>query len=83
MLVWEALVSIPFGQRLTYLDLAKSIGKAGAARAAGSACGRNPMPLLIPCHRVIRAGGSLGGFSMGVEIKKRLLAFEAAHTERD
>jgi O-6-methylguanine DNA methyltransferase len=81
-LVWETLLSIPYGQTLSYLDIAKAIGQTKAVRAVGGACGRNPMPLLIPCHRVIRSDGGLGGFSAGstsgIEIKKRLLAFEAA-----
>ena len=74
--VWKALDQIPFGQPLSYGQLAKNIGKGKAARAVGAACGRNPLPLLIPCHRVIQANKTLGGFAFDLEIKRRLLEFE-------
>jgi O-6-methylguanine DNA methyltransferase len=74
--VWRALSEIPFGETISYRDLACKIGRPEASRAVGQACNRNPMPLLIPCHRVIRSNGSIGGFALDLEIKKRLLAFE-------
>jgi len=67
---------IPFGHYQTYKELAKSCGCERGSRAIGQACGANPFPLFIPCHRILAAGGSLGGFSQGLEIKKRLLEFE-------
>jgi len=77
--VWQALQNIPYGTTVTYGDLAKSLGlSAGASRAVGKACGANPIPILIPCHRVIAAGGSLGGYSGGLWRKARLLALEGA-----
>lgn len=75
-LVWSALSAIPWGAALSYGELAEAIGKPGAARAVGGACGRNPIPIIIPCHRVLRAGGSLGGYSGGEGIKEKLLILE-------
>ena len=76
-LVLEALSKVPFGQTLTYQQLASSAGRPKASRAAGSACGRNPFPLVIPCHRIVGSGGkSLGGFAFGLKIKRELLSFE-------
>jgi O-6-methylguanine DNA methyltransferase len=75
--VWRALAQIPFGSTRTYGDIACSIGKASASRAVGRACGANPVPFFIPCHRVVGAKG-LGGFSSGLEIKKNLLKAEKA-----
>ena len=74
--VWEAMRRIELGSTSTYGRLARSIGSPGAARAVGGACGANPIPLLIPCHRVLAAGGKLGGFTGGLEWKRRLLARE-------
>ena len=74
--VWAALQKIPCGKTETYSQIAASVGKPKAARAAGSACGANPIPLLIPCHRVVAASGKLGGFSGGLDWKKKLLARE-------
>ena len=74
--VWLALTKIPHGETRTYGEVAKSIGSPGAARAVGTACGANPLPILIPCHRVLAAGGKLGGYSGGLDIKKKLLACE-------
>ena len=74
--VWVALQEIPFGQAVTYSSLAQQLGSPRASRAVGSACGRNPAPLFIPCHRVLAVGGKLGGFSCGLEIKRMLLAHE-------
>ena len=67
---------IPYGKTKTYSDIAKAIGKPKAARAVGNALGKNRTPILIPCHRVIKSDGSLGGFSMGLEWKRRLLKLE-------
>lgn len=75
-LVWSALSAIPWGMALSYGELAEAIGKPGAARAVGGACGRNPIPVIIPCHRVLQAGGSLGGYSGGEGIKEKLLILE-------
>lgn len=74
--VWAAMRAIPFGTVRTYADLAAEVGS--SARAVGTACGRNPLPILIPCHRVVGAGGRLGGYSgwEGTDTKKRLLALE-------
>jgi O-6-methylguanine DNA methyltransferase len=74
--VWSALRRIGIGRTKTYSELAREIGSPGAARAVGSACGANPIPLLIPCHRVVASGGKLGGFSAGLDWKQRLLAVE-------
>jgi methylated-DNA-[protein]-cysteine S-methyltransferase len=74
--VLNELRKIPFGETRSYGWLAKKVGKAGAARAVGQALKRNPIPIIIPCHRVIRDDGTIGGFSMGVNIKERLLALE-------
>lgn len=75
--VWSALREIPYGETLTYGDLARRIGWPGAARAVGGAVGANPIPLIVPCHRVV-AGGGLGGYSApgGAAVKRRLLDFE-------
>ncbi len=74
--VWKELLKIPSGKPISYGDMARRIGKKGAARAVGGALGANPVPLLVPCHRVIAADGSLGGFSGGLAVKKKLLASE-------
>lgn len=74
--VWQATKEIPYGETRTYGDIAKTIGREGAARAVGNALARNPLPLIIPCHRVVSASG-LGGFSGGgPEVKRFLLAVE-------
>jgi methylated-DNA-[protein]-cysteine S-methyltransferase len=75
--VWRALLEIPFGQTRSYLDLAKSVGSAKAVRAVGAANGKNPLSIVVPCHRVIGANGALTGFAGGLEVKAKLLAFEA------
>ncbi len=74
--ILTALQKIPFGETTTYQSLAIKLGNPKAARAVGNACGSNPFPLFIPCHRVLHTSGGLGGFSCGLEIKRRLLAFE-------
>ncbi|MGD2107942.1 MAG: methylated-DNA--[protein]-cysteine S-methyltransferase [Phycisphaerae bacterium] len=76
--VLDACRRIPYGKTATYADLARAAGRPGAARAVGSTMANNPLPLVVPCHRVVRADGSLGGFSSpnGVKEKRRLLALE-------
>ena len=74
---WEVLRTIPFGQTMTYGEQARRLGGANKARAVGAANGRNPLPIIIPCHRVIGADGSLTGFAAGVERKAWLLRHEA------
>jgi methylated-DNA-[protein]-cysteine S-methyltransferase len=74
--VWRALTDIPFGDVCNYGDIARRIGKPGASRAVGQANGANPIPIVIPCHRVIASDGAIGGYSGGVGIKERLLALE-------
>ena len=74
--VWRALSNIPYGETVSYGEIAKSIGKPNATRAVGRACGNNPILLLVPCHRVIAASGKLGGFNGGLRRKRRLLAHE-------
>ena len=78
--VLEACRRIPYGRTATYADLARTVGKPGAGRAVGGAMANNPLPLVIPCHRVLRSDGSLGGFSSptGVKEKERLLRLENA-----
>jgi O-6-methylguanine DNA methyltransferase len=74
--VWMALQRIPIGQTKSYGELAKEIGSPKAVRALGGACGANPVPLLIPCHRVVASNDELGGFNGGLDWKLRLLAAE-------
>lgn len=74
--VWEQLRAIPYGATATYGQIAARLGKPGAARAVGGACGANPVPLIIPCHRAVAAGGRLGGFTSGVWRKRLLIAIE-------
>ena len=76
--VWKEISKIPFGETRTYKDLAKAIGKPNSSRAVANACGKNPYPVIIPCHRVIRSDGKLGGYSGvgGVKKKKELLKLE-------
>lgn len=74
--VWKAIARIPYGKTRSYAQLAKAVGKPGASRAVGAACGANPLPLFIPCHRVVASDGSLGGFSGGLAIKRLLLRHE-------
>ena len=77
-LVWQALREIPVGETRTYGEIARDIGRPRAVRAVGAACGANPVPLLVPCHRVLAANGKLGGFSGGPEWKPRLLRREGS-----
>jgi AraC family transcriptional regulator of adaptative response/methylated-DNA-[protein]-cysteine methyltransferase len=81
--VWEALVRIPPGRAVSYEGLASRVGTPRAVRAVGSACARNPVAYLIPCHRVIRKTGAFGNYGGGVSRKRALLALEAARREED
>lgn len=74
--VWEALLGVPWGTTASYGDIARRIGRPRAARAVGAANGANPLPIVIPCHRIVGADGSLTGFGGGLPIKERLLALE-------
>lgn len=76
--VWRRLQRVPFGRTVSYSELADAAGKPGAARAVGNAVGANPLPIFVPCHRVLAAGGKLGGFSGGLWRKKQLLAIESS-----
>jgi methylated-DNA-[protein]-cysteine S-methyltransferase len=76
--VWQELRRIPRGQAISYKELARRIGSPKASRAVGQANGRNPIPLIIPCHRVIAADGGLGGYSSGLDRKRWLLEHEGA-----
>ena len=80
--VWNALKKLPRGQTVTYARLAAIIGRPGAARAVGGACGANPLPVFIPCHRVLAAGGGLGGFSAGLKWKRLLLELETGRNKK-
>jgi O-6-methylguanine DNA methyltransferase len=74
--VWKAIGAIPFGETRSYAEIARTAGSPGAFRAAGRSCGKNPVPLFIPCHRVVASGGKLGGFSSGLDKKIVLLDLE-------
>ena len=74
--VWQELMKIPPGETISYQEMARRLGNPQASRAVGQACGANPIPLIVPCHRVIAKSGALGGFSSGLERKRGLLAHE-------
>ena len=74
--VWKSIAQIPFGQTLSYGELAHAIGRPKATRAVGQAAGANPIPIIIPCHRVIGSSGGLTGFAGGLPLKERLLGLE-------
>ncbi|MCL2737361.1 MAG: methylated-DNA--[protein]-cysteine S-methyltransferase [Alphaproteobacteria bacterium] len=74
--VWRALLKIPFGKTVSYADIANSVEKPKGQRAVGGAVGKNPIPIIIPCHRVIATSGKLGGFSLGLPMKRKLLCLE-------
>lgn len=74
--VWRALQEIPYGTTLTYGEIATRIGRPKASRAVGMACNRNPLLIVVPCHRAVGAGGKLTGFACGLEIKRELLEIE-------
>jgi len=74
--VWQELLKIPFGKTISYQELAEKMGDKNKARAVGNANGKNPIPIIIPCHRVIEKNGKLGGFGGGLHIKQYLLTLE-------
>jgi len=78
--VWKAVTCIPWGGTMSYSEVAEIVSGPGAARAVGRALGKNPVPIVVPCHRVIRADGSIGGFGLGSEAKKLLLELEGLFT---
>ncbi|MDG4761188.1 methylated-DNA--[protein]-cysteine S-methyltransferase [Micromonospora sp. WMMD710] len=75
--VWREMTLIPYGETLTYGEVARRVGDPGAARAVGVACNRNPIPVIVPCHRIVGAGGRLVGFGGGLPRKVHLLELEA------
>lgn len=81
--VWKELRKIRAGQTKSYGEIAAALGKKGGARAVGGACGANPVPVIVPCHRVLASGGALGGFSGGLDWKRRLLRREKTKVEAD
>ncbi len=80
--VWQALRAIQYGELVSYKDIAEAIGSPKAVRAVGAANGKNPLPIVVPCHRVIGADGSLTGFGGGLETKQRLIDLERAEGEK-
>jgi methylated-DNA-[protein]-cysteine S-methyltransferase len=74
--VWNALAEIPYGETISYAELAQWVGRPGAFRAVGQANGANPLAIVLPCHRVIAAGGTLGGYGGGLDLKRSLLTLE-------
>ena len=74
--VWRELMKIPYGKVVSYADIAQGVGKPTAVRAVGNANGKNPIPIVIPCHRVVKSDGQLGGYTAGVDRKKKLLELE-------
>jgi methylated-DNA-[protein]-cysteine S-methyltransferase len=74
--VWSAILDVPYGRTVTYKMLAEKVGSPRASRAVGQALARNPIPIVVPCHRVVESGGGLGGYSPGAGIKERLLKME-------
>jgi len=80
--VWAAIAAIPFAATITYGELAARCGRPSASRAAGAATGRNPLTIVVPCHRIVGSGGALTGYAGGLDRKRTLLALEAAHADR-
>ncbi len=76
--VWKGLTEIPFGTTMSYKELATRVGKPGGARAVGMANNKNPLPIVVPCHRVIGSNGDLVGYAPGLDVKKKLLSIEGA-----
>lgn len=81
--VWQALRKIPYGKTVSYRDIAIAIGSPKACRAVGNANHNNPIPIIVPCHRVIAANGTLGGYALPIEIKQKLLEFEMSNTKKE
>ena len=80
--VWENLATVPFGTTTTYGEIARAIGKPGGARAVGMANNKNPLPIVVPCHRVVGSGGAMVGFGAGIGIKEKLLDIEGVARAR-
>jgi methylated-DNA-[protein]-cysteine S-methyltransferase len=74
--VWQAIAAVPYGESIAYRDLAAAIGRPASIRAAGAATGRNPLSIVIPCHRIVGADGALTGYAGGIERKRKLLSLE-------
>jgi methylated-DNA-[protein]-cysteine S-methyltransferase len=77
--VWSAIGDVPYGQTISYAELARRCGRPSAVRAAGAATGRNPLTIVVPCHRIMGAGGALTGYAGGLDRKRALLDLEARH----
>lgn len=75
--VWAEIAKIPYGEMVTYGEIATALGDVGLSRAVGTACNHNPVPIIVPCHRVVGAGGKMVGFGGGLERKRKLLEMEA------
>lgn len=80
--VWRTLSGIPYGGTISYAELARRVGRPRAVRAVGAANGRNPIPIVLPCHRVIGSGGELRGYAGGLDLKEKLLTHEGALTHK-
>lgn len=78
--VWDELARIPYGSTRSYAEIARALGRPAAARAVARACAQNPVPLVVPCHRVVRSDGKLGGYAFGVKRKRTLLETEEVHS---
>lgn len=76
--VWRAIAAVPYGATISYAELAHQVGRPGSARAAGTATGRNPLGVVVPCHRIVGSDGRLTGYAGGLALKERLLALEGA-----
>jgi O-6-methylguanine DNA methyltransferase len=81
--VWRALARIPYGKVVSYSQIARAVREPNAVRAVANACGKNPLPVIIPCHRVVAKNGSLGGYTGGIHIKRSLLAIESNHKKHN
>ena len=79
--VWDTLLEIPYGEVISYAQLADKVGSPRGFRAVGAANGKNPIPIIVPCHRVINTGGGLGGYSCGLPYKRRLLELEGVQVD--
>jgi len=77
--IWSAICGVPFGMTITYAELARRCGRPSAVRAAGTATGRNPMTIVVPCHRIMGSGGALTGYAGGLDRKRALLDLESRH----
>ncbi|MCF7803724.1 MAG: methylated-DNA--[protein]-cysteine S-methyltransferase [Candidatus Marinimicrobia bacterium] len=81
--VWNVIASVPYGETLSYGEIAGIIDKPNAARAVGSACGKNPVSVIVPCHRVLAANGKLGGYGGGLDVKRALLELEGVEYKNE